>query len=95
MKRTKVDRLRGIAAQVNKKYSTRVPESEHEHSSGCWPGGEHEFGCDVMQAFEAMREALRDATESLARLPDVTGAWRQTCINQARAALALADKVKP
>lgn len=34
--------------------------------------------------------ACEDAAESLARLPDVDGAWRATCLAQLRAAIARA-----
>ncbi len=35
----------------------------------------------------AMLDALRDCVASLERLPNTDGAYRQTCINQARAIL--------
>ena len=38
----------------------------------------------------ALLAALEDALASLARLPDVPGAYRVTCLQQARAALAAA-----
>lgn len=38
-------------------------------------------------------EALEDCVESLSRLPDADNAYRVTCLNQARAALAFATSV--
>ena len=37
-------------------------------------------------------EALKDCTESLKRLPDTDGAYRVTCLQQARAVLAKLEK---
>lgn len=37
-------------------------------------------------------EALKDCVESLTRLPDVEGAYRTTCINQACAVIAEVEK---
>lgn len=44
--------------------------------------------CDVLNNHEALVAVLADALESLRRLPDIDGAYRQTCIKQAEAVLA-------
>ena len=41
---------------------------------------------------DALVDALRDCLESLARLPNLDGAYRVTCMAQAEQALALAEK---
>jgi len=44
----------------------------------------------LIAAAPAMLEALEDCVESLSRLPDINGAYRVTCLQQARAAIAQA-----
>lgn len=43
--------------------------------------------CRMHESAPALLEALEDAVESLRRLPDVEGAYRVTCIDQAQAAI--------
>lgn len=40
----------------------------------------------------ALREAAREAVESMSRLPDVDGAYRVTCLDGLRAALGGDDR---
>ena len=46
----------------------------------------------LLVAAPAMLEALRDCVESLERLPDTDGAYRQTCINQAQSIIQSIEK---
>ena len=48
----------------------------------------------AVNAHEALVEALADCVESLQRLPSVDGAYRITCLSQARAALERARSVR-
>lgn len=43
--------------------------------------------CPLHANAAALLKALEDAVESLERLPNVEGAYRQTCISQARAVI--------
>ncbi len=78
----------------NPNAAEQAEPPDHEHGAGCWPGGEKEFECDVMQAFEAMREALTALLPYLQSSPGllVTAA---DAVKAAHAALAQADKVTP
>lgn len=49
-----------------------------------------EFIVTACNSFEAVRDALSDCVECLTRLNDAEGAYRVTCLTQARAALDLA-----
>lgn len=70
-----------------------IDPPEHEHSAGCWPGGEREFECDVMQAFESMRAALREILREVAEAGHKASV--RHIIATGKPALALAAKVKP
>jgi len=79
--------------KVSRRKVKELDEPEHQHGAGCWPGCENEFECNVMQAFAAMREALRDLSEDGSEARQ--GIYR-ICVrsmSKARAALALADEV--
>lgn len=45
----------------------------------------------LIAAAPELMAALKDAVESLKRLPDVDGAYRQTCINEAEKAIRKAE----
>lgn len=67
-------------------YATTYPA--HRLSFNAWAIQAIEHG----QSAPALRSALQDALESLERLPDVDGAFRVTCIAQARAVLERIDQ---
>ncbi len=54
----------------------------------------HEANARLIAAAPCILAALEDCVESLSRLPDVDGAYRVTCIEQARAAIAKAKGTK-
>jgi len=47
---------------------------------------------DTDDTASTLLAALKDAVESLKRLPDTDGAWRVSCIAQGRAAIIRAEK---
>ena len=49
---------------------------------------------DLIEAAPRLLTALKDCVQSLERLPDVDGAYRVTCINQAKQAIANATPPK-
>ncbi len=66
----------------------RLSECEAEILAKVEPEYAHE--APLLAAAPVLFQALRDALESLSRLPDVEGAYRVTCMKQAEMALALA-----
>lgn len=78
----------GVSVVLDHSDAERIeePPPPHEHSAGCWPGGERDSECDVIRAFDAMREALKFASDL--KLDAVTR-------NQINGALAQADKAVP
>jgi|SRR5689334_18850044 len=61
---------------------------------GDGPGGrpQAEANARLIASAPALLSALRDCAEALSRLPDVDGAYRATCLHQARAAIAAATQ---
>ena len=84
--------LSGLTGDGRKKYDCFVVAPAYT-VAGVGGIGKEETRANarIIASAPALLGALKDCVESLERLPDLDGAYRQTCINQARAAIALAE----
>ncbi len=64
-------------------------------SAPCNDRSEQRANALLIAAAPELLVAARDALQSLARLPDVDGAWRVTCMQQLRSAIEKAERQTP